>query len=64
MAHTHAPHHAPKEWIEKYDGKFDMGYEKFREQTLEKMKKLKIVPANTQLSTINPWPAPEVILEA
>lgn len=60
---THAPHHAPKEWIDKYKGKFDMGYEKFRELTLEKMKKLNIVPTNTTLSPINPWPAPEVILE-
>jgi arylsulfatase len=60
---THAPHHAPQEWIDKYKGKFDMGYEKFREQTLKKMKKLKIVPANTKLSPLNPWPAPEVVLE-
>lgn len=60
---THAPHHSPQEWIDKYRGKFDMGYEKFRELALENMKKLKIVPANTQLSPINPWPAPEVILE-
>ena len=29
---THAPHHAPKEWIEKYKGHFDMGYERYREQ--------------------------------
>jgi len=59
---THAPHHAPKEWIDKYKGKFDMGYEKFREMTLENMKKMGLVPQNTQLSPINPWPAPEVIL--
>lgn len=61
---THAPHHAPKEWADKYKGKFDMGYEKFRELTLEKMKKLKIVPDNTELSPLNPWPAPDVILES
>ena len=36
----HAPHHVPKEWIEKYKGRFDMGYEAMREQTLERQKKL------------------------
>ncbi len=36
---THAPHHAPKEWADKYKGKFDMGYEKYREIVLENMKK-------------------------
>lgn len=60
---THAPHQAPQEWIDKYKGKFDMGYEKFREITLENMKKQGIVPPNTELSPLNPWPAPEVILE-
>ncbi len=60
---THAPHQAPKEWIDKYKGKFDMGYEKFRELTLKRMKKLKIVPSNTKLSSLNPWPAPEVVVE-
>ncbi|NNM59510.1 MAG: arylsulfatase [Legionellales bacterium] len=60
---THAPHHAPQEWIDKYKGKFDMGYEKFRELTLEKMKALEIVPENTELSPLNPWPVNEVIIE-
>ena len=40
----HAPHHAPKEWIEKYKGRFDMGYEAMREQTLVRQKQLGIVP--------------------
>jgi arylsulfatase A-like enzyme len=61
---THAPHHAPKEWIEKYKGKFDMGYEKYREIVLENMKKAGTIPQSTELSEINPWPAPEVISEA
>ena len=61
---THAPHHAPGEWIEKYKGKFDMGYEKYREIVLDNQKKMGIVPQNTELSPINPWPAPEVISEA
>ena len=36
----HAPHHAPKEWIEKFKGRFDMGYEALREQTLARQKEL------------------------
>ncbi len=47
---THAPHHAPKEYIEKYKGKFDMGWDKMREITLEREKKLGIVPENTKLA--------------
>ncbi len=51
---AHAPHHAPKEWIEKYRGKFDMGYEAIREQTLERQKKIGIVPEDTQIPPVNP----------
>lgn len=47
---THAPHHAPKEWIEKYKGKFDLGWDKLREQTFENQKKMGIIPANSKLS--------------
>src|SRR5688572_6743592 len=47
---THAPHHAPKEWIDKYKGKFDQGWDKLRVETLERQKKLGIVPANTKLA--------------
>ncbi len=47
---THAPHHAPKEWIAKYKGKFDQGWDKVRETTLAKQKSLGIVPENTQLT--------------
>src|SRR6516165_1774462 len=47
---AHAPHHAPKEWIAKYKGQFDQGWDKVREQTLERQKKLGVVPANTDLS--------------
>jgi arylsulfatase len=50
----HAPHHAPKEWIDKFKGQFDMGYEAIREQTLARQKDLGIVPADTELPTINP----------
>jgi len=53
---THAPHHAPKEWIEKYKGKFDMGWDKLREQTLAKQIEMGIVPKDTKLA-----PKPEAI---
>jgi arylsulfatase A-like enzyme len=51
---AHAPHHAPKEWAEKYKGKFDMGYERYRELVLERQKQMGLVPENTELSPINP----------
>lgn len=47
---THAPHHVPKEWIEKYKGKFDQGWDKIREQTLERQIRLGIVPPGTKLA--------------
>ncbi|KPJ74294.1 MAG: hypothetical protein AMJ54_17160 [Deltaproteobacteria bacterium SG8_13] len=46
----HSPHHAPDSYIDKYKGKFDMGWDKAREMILERQKKLGIVPANTQLT--------------
>ncbi len=53
---THAPHHAPKEWIAKYKGKFDQGWDKLREETLARQIKLGVVPAGTKLA-----PKPEAI---
>jgi len=50
----HAPHHAPKEWIDKFKGQFDMGYEAMREQTLARQKKMGLVPPDTELPPINP----------
>jgi arylsulfatase len=47
---THAPHHVPKEWAEKYKGKFDQGWDKVREETLERQKKMGIVPQSTKLA--------------
>ncbi len=47
---THAPHQAPKEWIDQFKGKFDMGWDTYREQTLERQKKLGVVPADTDLT--------------
>jgi arylsulfatase len=51
----HAPHHAPKEWIEKYKGKFDMGWEKARETIIARQKEMGIVPANTDLTPRPHW---------
>ena len=53
---THAPHHAPKEWIAKYKGKFDQGWDVLREETLARQIKLGVVPAGTKLA-----PKPEAI---
>ncbi len=50
----HAPHHTPQAWRDKYKGKFDEGWDKYREETLARQKQLGIVPQNTQLA---PWPA-------
>jgi arylsulfatase len=47
---THAPHHVPEEWIEKYKGKFDTGWDKLREETFARQKRLGIIPENTQLA--------------
>jgi arylsulfatase A-like enzyme len=48
---AHAPHHAPKDWIGKYKGQFDQGWDRVREETLARQKKLGVVPADTQLTT-------------
>jgi arylsulfatase A-like enzyme len=56
---THAPHHVPKAWAEKYKGKFDQGWDKLRELTLERQIQLGIVPPGTKLapkpSDIKDW---------
>jgi arylsulfatase len=51
----HAPHHVFKEWADRYAGKFDMGYERYREIVLANQKKLGIVPPDTELSAVNPY---------
>jgi arylsulfatase A-like enzyme len=53
---VHAPHHVPKEWIAKYKGQFDQGWDKVREETLARQIKLGVVPAGTKLA-----PKPEAI---
>jgi arylsulfatase A-like enzyme len=47
---THAPHHVPKEWADKYKGRFDQGWDKLREETLRRQIELGIVPAGTTLA--------------
>jgi arylsulfatase A-like enzyme len=55
----HAPHHAPREWIDKYKGQFDDGYEAMREQTLARQKELGIAAQDVQLPPINPLGTPQ-----
>jgi len=55
----HAPHQVPREWIDRYKGKFDMGWDAAREQILMKQKSMGIVPQNTDLTPrdkeVQPW---------
>jgi arylsulfatase len=51
---NHAPHHAPKDYIDKYKGKFDAGYEAYREWVLPRMIAKGILPKDTQMTLINP----------
>src|SRR6185369_13732617 len=46
---VHAPHHVPKEWADKYKGQFDKGWDQVRSETLERQKKLGVIPATTRL---------------
>ncbi len=56
---AHAPHHVPREWIDKYQGRFDAGYEHARETMLAKQKELGIVSKDTELPPINPLGTPQ-----
>ena len=47
---THAPHHVPKEWADKYKGKFDQGWDKLREETFARQKKLGVIPQDCELT--------------
>ena len=53
---NHAPHHAPQEFIDKYKGAFDDGYEAYREWVLPRMIEKGILPEGTELSPMNPMP--------
>ena len=50
----HSPHHVPKEWADRYQGKFDAGWDAYRLEVFEKQKKLRVVPPNTELSRHDP----------
>ena len=58
-AGTHDPHHVPREWIDKYKGKFDQGWDKLREETLARQIELGTVPPHTKLAPMpemaRPW---------
>ena len=47
---THAPHHVPKEWADKYKGKFDQGWDKLREETFARQKRLGVIPQDCDLT--------------
>ncbi|RJR40664.1 MAG: arylsulfatase [Deltaproteobacteria bacterium] len=47
---THAPHHVPKEWSDKYQGRFNEGWDKLREEIFARQKKLGVIPANAKLT--------------
>jgi arylsulfatase len=51
---SHAPHHVPKEWADRYKGKFDQGWDKLREETFARQKSLGVIPANAKLTLRHP----------
>lgn len=53
---NHAPHHCPKEYVDKYKGKFDDGYEAYRTWVLARMIEKGVLPKGTQLTPLNPLP--------
>ena len=51
---THSPHHVPRVWADKYKGKFDQGWDKLREETFARQKKLGVIPESAQLTPRDP----------
>jgi len=51
---THAPHHVPKEWSDKYKGKFDQGWDKLRQETFTRQRRLGVIPPDCQLTERHP----------
>ena len=47
---VHAPHHVPKEWADKYKGRFDEGWDRIRQETIERQRSMGVIPANTRLA--------------
>ena len=50
---SHAPHHVPREWADKYKGKFDEGWDVLREKTFARQKELSVVPPDAEASPRN-----------
>jgi arylsulfatase len=50
---THAPHHVPKEWADKYKGQFDQGYDKLRQDTFARQKRIGVIPPDAELTQPN-----------
>ncbi|MEU7814203.1 arylsulfatase [Pseudonocardia sp. NPDC049154] len=51
---THAPHHVPKEWADRYAGRFDAGWDAYREEVFARQKELGVIPADAELSRHDP----------
>ena len=47
---THAPHHVPREWMDRFKGQFDQGWDRYREQTYQRQLKLGVIPPETKLT--------------
>jgi arylsulfatase A-like enzyme len=47
---THSPHQVPQDWTAKFKGQFDQGWDKYREETIERQKRLGVIPAHTKLT--------------
>ncbi|MEQ6901556.1 arylsulfatase [Nocardioides sp. YIM 152588] len=52
---AHAPHHAPQDWIDRYRGRFDHGWDVWREETFARQKEMGVVPADAELSPRPSW---------
>jgi arylsulfatase A-like enzyme len=50
---AHAPHHVPKSWADKYKGRFDQGWDVYRQETFERQKRLGVIPADAELTPRN-----------
>jgi len=68
----HAPHQVWRDWADRYKGRFDMGYEQYRERVLENQKNMGLIPQNAQLTPLSPyadsrsaddkpWPALDIV---
>jgi arylsulfatase len=51
---THSPHHVPKEWADRYKGRFDQGWDRLREETFARQKELGVIPADAELTPRDP----------